>query len=158
MFPTFPQPTKNRQKRHIITKSLANSRSLDTPHITSHSCITVTSTGVVSQGARSGGYPNCWGVRTRCTHLTSGLFTRRSVSHCAAALAGPPRARPTIFGAKNPGFRSAIPITTDVPDTRHAPTHVRCHCWWWDIELSAQHSRPRVGACRSWLLIQSIPV
>ncbi|CAB3244075.1 unnamed protein product [Arctia plantaginis] len=61
----------------------------------------------------------------RRTHLTSGLFKRRSDTHCAApALAGQPHARPTIFGAKNPGFRSSIAIATNVPITgRHAPTH-----------------------------------
>lgn len=73
-----------------------------------------------------------WSIQARAawrrrTHLTSGLFTRRSDTHCAApALADQPHARPTIFGAKNPGFRSSIAIATNVPITgRHAPTH-RC--------------------------------
>lgn len=103
----------------------STSRSLDTPHMMAlwgHWARSWAAAGAV--GSR-------WsiqaaGVAARgCTHLTSGLFKRRSDTHCAApALAVSPRSHPTIFGAKNPGFRSSIAIATNMPTTtRHAPTH-----------------------------------
>lgn len=63
-------------------------------------------------------------VRGRFTHLTSGLFERRSDTHCAPpALGAKPRARPTIFGAKNPGFRSHGDRDRNTAiSTRHART------------------------------------
>ena len=103
----------------------SKSRSLDTPHM-----MALMRHWARSRAAGCGHSGSWWsiqaaGVARGCTHLTSGLFKRRSDTHCAApALAVSPRSHPTIFGAKNPGFRSSIAIATNAPTaTRHAPTH-----------------------------------
>lgn len=126
----YANPSQRIQNNVSQNKSTGSpeskSRSLDTPH-TRALCVTVWhSPGPRRCGGRPGEVSKLPAWRSaRCTHLTSGLFTRRSDTHCAApALAVSPRSHPTIFGAKNPGFRSSIAIAANMPTaTRHAPTH-----------------------------------
>lgn len=125
-------PTRARKYRTTYHRTKApkpKSRSLDTPHVMPLKYHTLEQSWAATGCSRWSGPGEvsklpAW-RSARCTHLTSGLFTRRSDTHCAApALAVSPRSHPTIFGAKNPGFRSSIAIATNVPTaTRHAPTH-----------------------------------